>query len=428
MGKGLGWIAAVAVLWAGPGAAQDQLLRHDRWPDAGVPEAPVLFPPGHGAGVAFELDAGGRAVILDGVEVYLVPLPDGGTPGAGGTWRLDVWDHRADGGCLPPRTPQGNRYTGDVQLTVSDAGTSRVQATMGSALASGSLFVSLRTVQGSAPDGVTIAVDQGPAVGGASWYFDPQGGWSELGPQADAGAVQGLDRNWILRAVIDGTTAVLPVSVRVVPSSGANDVARDVTVQGAGYSSQTRLQLGPTWLTVVERRLPDELVARVPAGFRAGTWDLTTQPAGGFFSTVLPAAYTVLDGSGTGEDPNAPPLTLASVTPSDLWAGAENGITVQGTGFDPGIALKVGAVVVYPLEWRSAEELGATLPPRSLPVGTWDVAVFNPSGRSAVLPQALRVRGGAGCGCGCFASGATADAWLLAGLVGLALRRRRRGA
>ena len=421
------WAATLGVLWALPVAANDVQLQRDHWPDAGVPASPVPFGPGQGAGVAFELDAGGFTEVVSDLEVYVATSPGGGMPEDGGTWRVDVWDHRADGGCLPPTSPQGNRFSGEVQLFRVDGGSFRAQLGLGAFLSSGALFISLRKPAGSAPDDTTIAVDQGPAGPGASWFFDPQLGWSELGPQVDAGQVKGLDRNWILRARTGKNVLVLPGSTEVVPSSGANDMARDITVRGGGYSVLTALQLGPRFITVVEHRLPDELVARVPAGFPPGTWDLRTHLAspsyGGMsFSSLLPDAYTVLDGGWTDEDPNAVPLTLLVVTPGEIWAGAQNGITVQGTGFLPGVALTVGGVVVYPLEWRSGEELGATLPPRSLPVGTWDVTVYNPSGRSATLPQALRVRGGPGCGC--VASGVTADAWLLVGLASLALRRR----
>jgi peptidoglycan-associated lipoprotein len=84
-------------------------------------------------------------------------------------------------------------------------------------------------------------------------------------------------------------------------------------------------------------------------------------------------------------------LAVASVSPSTLQPNTPSTITVRGNGFQAGAKVWVGSAAATGVSVSGTSSLTASVP--GLAVGTYDVQVGNPDGKSATLYQALTVEG-----------------------------------
>ncbi|MEW5741972.1 MAG: IPT/TIG domain-containing protein, partial [Myxococcota bacterium] len=127
---------------------------------------------------------------------------------------------------------------------------------------------------------------------------------------------------------------------------------------------------------------------------------------------------------GSGGGGGLGPLAVVSVTPTEVWADDGATLVITGGGFQVGAQLLIGTTLIDQSDVKSAAVLNATVAPRQLKPGVYDVTVLNLTGERASLPMALTVLSGsmAKAGCGCTAVEPTS--LLLMGL--LLLRRPRR--
>ena len=132
------------------------------------------------------------------------------------------------------------------------------------------------------------------------------------------------------------------------------------------------------------------------------------------------------DDTGTGDT-----LHVDSITPDVVNEGDLSGFLVAGTGFQDGADLRIGNLLVMPIDVESAVAIEAAFPD-GLATGYYDVCVENPDNEEDCLMSGLHVVSSAGCGnCSSSAPGATAMAasatvTLLFGFGGLLFARRRR--
>jgi MYXO-CTERM domain-containing protein len=345
-------LALVALLCALPAQAADQFLKYDNFTGTGSVSVSVTFPEYAGAGVLFAPDAG-FPLQLKAIDVFAAPASNG-TSGDLGAYILDVWDESAGGAVFPPTTIVGNRWNsnmqGGVQLTASLTQFNRFTFPSPITITSGRFFVAVREQLSTADDGTTIAMDTGPTVPGANYWFNGAGVWSAITGLPDAGTVQSTDRNWILRAVL------------TTPDDGGTG--------GSGGGS----------------------------GGSGGS--IGTGGSGGAGNTGL---------------------SLTSIDPTTIMSGDESLLTLLGSGFDANVQVIIGTKLI-----SSGAVLLATVAPRTLNPGVYDVTVINNDGSDAVLTQALTVTEGvtAGKGCSCATAGGVELAAV--GLLLLLTRRRRR--
>ena len=102
---------------------------------------------------------------------------------------------------------------------------------------------------------------------------------------------------------------------------------------------------------------------------------------------------TEVRGRGDGSEAPAPSidsgLHLVVVSPSQVAANTPTPASLVGAGFQRGAAVRVGAYAVPGAAWVDENTLRMTLP--GLPLGSYDVSVTNPDGRSATLRSGLTV-------------------------------------
>ena len=132
----------------------------------------------------------------------------------------------------------------------------------------------------------------------------------------------------------------VPTVSAIAPTSGFNDIDTRITITGADFAVETSadvvtalptVALGTTQLTDVTWVDTQTLVASIPWGMDAGTYDLAvTNPGGGTFSQ--PAAFTVSQGINTW---NAGELNGASVRELRMKPGDPN--TLYALAYDVGV-------------------------------------------------------------------------------------------
>ncbi|MFT4625550.1 MAG: hypothetical protein ACI8PZ_004218 [Myxococcota bacterium] len=99
--------------------------------------------------------------------------------------------------------------------------------------------------------------------------------------------------------------------------------------------------------------------------------------------------------AGMGDDLPAPSiesgLHVVVISPSRVAPNTPTAASVVGAGFMPGATVRIGAYAIPGVARVDENTLRLTLP--GLPLGTYDVAVTNPDGRSATLRSGLTVGG-----------------------------------
>lgn len=124
----------------------------------------------------------------------------------------------------------------------------------------------------------------------------------------------------------------------VTPASGVQDSTVNVTIQGLGFAAGMAVGFGAgitvTDLVVVDGNTATATLIIAPdaaLGFR----DVTGISAGEEFTATLVNGFQVVDGE-------LPPFQLISVTPNSGLQGATIQVTLQGTGFEPGMTVSFG--------------------------------------------------------------------------------------
>lgn len=170
-------------------------------------------------------------------------------------------------------------------------------------------------------------------------------------------------------------SAVTPVVASLSPATGGQDGGNTVTITGQNFVSGATVKFGDNEATDVVVVSATEITCKTPPG--TGSVDVTvTNPdaqAGtktGAFSYVAPM--------------NPPAIT--SVSPNN---GPETGgttVTITGTNFVVGTAVKFGDVAALNVQFVSETELTCVTPPGT---GSVDVIVTNPDGQSATKSSAF---------------------------------------
>lgn len=448
----------VMALCASGAWAADRIIQNDSFTGTGTVNSGVSFGEYQGAAVLFTPAPGDYPLRIVAVDVFAVTV-NGGAPGNFGAYVLSVWDE-VGGTVAPPRGLDGGRHTPrvnmqGVQLVTSSTMLNRFTLPSPLTVNSGRVFVAVTQQTQTSLDSTTIALDQGPLKPGANWFFDGFGYYYPV-DAPDGGRPYGIDQNWIIRLVTE--VPDLPVTVSsITPSSGPTQVATDVTIVGANFELGATAFVGTTALTL-RSVMPSAVAATVPAGVVPGVYDVRVRNANGLEGT-LPNGYTVLlsdggfpagggagggggsgggAGGGTGGGTGGGAagggtggggsglLTVASVTPTELFEDDGATLVLTGEGFEAGAQLLVGSTLIEAVDVKSPAVLNATVPPKKLTKGLYDVTVLNLSGKRATLPMALTVYAGAMAKAGCSCSAVDPSAlWGVA--LALAAWQRRRG-
>lgn len=155
-----------------------------------------------------------------------------------------------------------------------------------------------------------------------------------------------------------------------------------------------------------------------------------TTDAGG---NDLGAGDTGFDDAGANEDGGfspLPPPMITAISPKEAGNAVAVMVVVTGSGFSPGLTLKIGPFEATEVQVPGASTISAQVPPSIAP-GSYDVVVQNPDGQVGILSKGYTVFGADGTSqassdCSCHTRGAP-NGWLAIGLLpllGLARRRR----
>ncbi|MEW6429977.1 MAG: IPT/TIG domain-containing protein [Myxococcota bacterium] len=442
----LGLIAALCA--AAQAAAADKIIQNDTFTGSGTVNSGVSFGEYQGAGVLFTPAPGDYPLKIVAIDVFSVTY-NGGAPGNYGAYVVSLWNE-SQGTLNPPRLFDGGSYVPQVnqlgaQFLTSNTMLNRFTLPSPFVVDAGQVFVAVTEQLQTSLDSTTIALDNGPLKPGANYFFNGGGGFEPI-DLPDGGRPLGINQNWIIRLVAEG--ADLPVTVTsITPSSGPDNVGTDVTITGTHFELGAEAFLGANALAL--RSVTTTTIgATVPAGLSPGLYDVRVRNRNGVEGT-LPNGYRVLlaDG-GTGEDAGtgggagggagggtgggtggggmSGQLTVATVTPTEMFAEDGATLVVTGEGFAPGAQVFIGSTVIEQVDVKSPAVLNVTVAKNAVAKGLYDVSVLNLSGQRATLPMALTVYAGTSVkpGCGCTAV-EPMTLWGVA-LALTVLRRRRR--
>lgn len=125
--------------------------------------------------------------------------------------------------------------------------------------------------------------------------------------------------------------------------------------------------------------------------------------------------------------PDGEPLAITAISPGTGPHRGTTTVSITGTGFVPGTQFAIGGVALTTIRAYDATTRLGNFDAVTLPDGVYDVTATNPDGTTATLPMAFTIGTPAGDDGGCCGTGQGSSGGLvLALLVGLALRRRRR--
>jgi hypothetical protein len=149
-------------------------------------------------------------------------------------------------------------------------------------------------------------------------------------------------------------------------------------------------------------------------------------------AAVSPADAAVATDAAPSTDAGAtlPAPTITSVSPDRGNNAQAVPLVITGTGFAPGLRVRIGAVQLADPSLAGTTTIEASVPP-GLAAGTYDVLVQNPDGQAAVRARAYTVVVGDpavadGCTCVVAPTGGRTVELSLVLLAGVVIRRRRR--
>lgn len=444
-------VVLLAALISGTAAAGTKVIKNDNFTGSGMIFSGLSFGEYQGAGVLFEPSPSDYPLKIIAVDILCVPynMQSGATIAQ---YEFDLWDE--SGGTVPPpmQFDGGLYYSGRIsmqalQLTPSTAMFNRFTFTQPIMVPSGKVFVKVSEILSTSDDGTTIAMDNAPSPKpNANWFFDGSGYFHRFDLEDGGYYATGLDKNWVIRLVLEVPDVAIAVN-SITPNSSLTNVQTNVVINGANFELGARAFLGNNELTI-NNLTAVTVGATVPLGLTAGRYDVKVRNPSGV-EGVLPNGYTILEadggmgtgggsgggtggGTGTGGGGGSStgggggtsdPLSLTMITPNQTYAGDATNLFLTGTGFETGAKLLIGGTRVNEPVVESAGLISATLAAGLLTPGTYDVTVINLSGQQASLPMAFQVLAGTkakpGCSCG------SVELFPML-LVGLALIRRRR--
>lgn len=430
-------VVLLAALIAGSAVAGTKVIKNDTFTGAGSIFAGLSFGEYQGAGVLFEPDPSDYPLRIIAVDILLVPyLMQSGA--VLGQYEFDIWDE--SGGTVPPPRPNdgGSEYIGRISrealaLTPSSTMFNRYTFPNPITVPSGRVFVKVSEILETGADGTTIALDNATMPKpNANWFFN--GGFVRF-DQPDGGFYGGLNRNWIIRLVLEVPDTAVTVT-SITPSSSLTNVPTNVVIAGSNFELGARAFLGANELAV-NNLTSLTIGATVPVGLPAGRYDVRVRNPSGV-EGVLPNGYQVFDsdgGMGTGGgggaggtgggggNTGAEALAITAVTPAQTYAGDATSLFITGAGFRQGAQVLIGGTRVEGAVVESGGVISAALGANLLTPGSYDVSVINLSGEQATLAQAFKVLAGTKAKPGCACASVELFPVLL---VALALLRRRR--
>jgi hypothetical protein len=434
-----------AAVFAGLALAGTEVVKNDTFGGTGSVYSGVSFGEYQGAGVLFTPDAGAYPLRIIGVDVFLTGYM--GQSALTGSYELDLWDEDA-GSLMPPSfgAPTGRINRQGVALTPSNTMFNRYTFPSPIVVNSGKVFVKLSQQTETSLDGTTIALDNATTpVPGANWFFDGFGNFVPF-EQGDGGFYRGLNRNWIIRLVLEVPDRVVTVT-SITPNSSRTNEAPMVVITGTNFELGAQALIGTTTLAL-NSVASQSVNATVPMGMLPGVYDVKVRNPNGV-EGVLPAGYTVLasdggvptgggagggsgggaatgGGTGTGGgggSTGTEALALVEITPAEAFAGDATTLFLTGAGFKTGASVLIGGTRIENALVESAGVITATLQPGVLTPAVYDVSVINLDGAKSTLPKAFTVRDGTrvkpGCSCN------QVELFPLALLALVTLRRRR---
>ena len=413
-----------AAILGSTAAAGTKVIKNDTFTGVGTVFTGVSFGEYQGAGVLFEPSLADYPLKIIAIDVLLAPYAGNAVLGQ---YEFDLWDESA--GTVPPPTPNdgGSYYYGRIYrearaLTPSSTMFNRFTFTNPVIVPSGKIFVKVSQILDTNSDGTTIALDNATTPKpNANWYFDGLGYFDRF-DQPDGGYFNGLNRNWIIRLVLEVPDVSVTVT-SITPSSSLTNTATNVVITGTNFEIGARAYLGTNELSL-SNLTAQRIAASVPIGLPAGTYDVRVRNLSGV-EGVLPNGYRILDsdggmgagggagggtgggagagGGGGGGSTGTEALSLTAITPAQTYAGDATSLFLTGAGFGAGAKVLIGGTRVEGAEVESAGVISASLAADALTPGTYDVSVINLSGEQATLPQAFKVLAGTkakpGCSC-----------------------------
>jgi hypothetical protein len=170
------------------------------------------------------------------------------------------------------------------------------------------------------------------------------------------------------------TTTSSPTLTAVSPASGPAAGGTTITLTGSNFVSGATVRVGGTPATNVALVSATRLTARTPAG-TAGARDVqVTNPNGQ--SATRSGAFTYTGSTGA--------LTVTSVSPQSGPAAGGTIVTVSGSGFVSGAAVRFGRLDAASVTFVSSTQLRVVSPQRT--AATYDLNVVNPNGATATVP------------------------------------------
>lgn len=177
-------------------------------------------------------------------------------------------------------------------------------------------------------------------------------------------------------------TGITPLAVTgIIPHTGPASGGTRVEITGTGFGVGAWAVLDPTGLggaPITITSITDTTITGITRFQAPGLVNVTVVNPGGQRASLTNAfTYTI--------DPLAPPPSVSSVSPNTGSPEGKGYVTVTGSGFQPGatVAFGAGEPSKY-ARYTASTSLILYVAPHEL--GTVDVIVTNPDGKSGTLP------------------------------------------
>ena len=196
-------------------------------------------------------------------------------------------------------------------------------------------------------------------------------------PAHAAGAVDVVVTNTDAQAgtLVNGYTYTssnpAPTVTSIAPNTGSSAGGISVTITGTGFLTGATVSLGGTAATNVTVVGPTSITATTPA-HAAGAVNVTVTNTDAQAGT-LPSGYTYTN----------PAPTVGSITPNTGTANGGTAVTINGTGFLPGVTVSLGGTAATNVNLVGNTSITATTPAHA--AGGVTVTVTNSDAQSASL-------------------------------------------
>jgi hypothetical protein len=173
-------------------------------------------------------------------------------------------------------------------------------------------------------------------------------------------------------------TSPAPTVTAVSPTSGPTTGGTPITVTGTNFVSGATIRVNGVLATGVTFVSATQVRGTTPAGTAGARSVQVTNPDGQ--SATLANAFTYVT-------PTAPAPTATAVSPTSGPTTGGTTITVAGSNFVSGAAIRVNGVLATGVTFVSATQVRGTTPAGA--AGARSVQVTNPDGQSATLANAF---------------------------------------